>query len=144
MKNLFAFLLAVTMTVLLFGQVKTSVQPDLEIKPVLSTPEKSWQALLLVLKTGETEQVKSVTTNNGFDSLIKYISPSQPPNTFDPTFKTWGENWSKLETKWEKIVTDNKNSKSITLRLEATIKEHIFIFKLTDDGWRMDSWSPVE
>ena len=47
----------------------------------LSTPVKSWQELLFNLITGNSDSVKAVVTANGFESLIKYISPYKE---FDP------------------------------------------------------------
>jgi len=115
---------------------------DLAIRPELSTPEKSWQALLLALKTGETEKVKAVTTNNGFNSLIEHISPSQPPNPLGPTFITWGNTWANCKMEWGQVKTDKVTyQRSITLKLDMKVLEHVFVFILTDDGWRMNSWT---
>jgi hypothetical protein len=76
-------------------------------------------------------------TEQGFNNLIKYVSPTNTSNPFALSFQNWGNSWSKFETKWGQI-----KSNKIELIAGPTIKEHSFVFILTDSGWRLDSWSP--
>ncbi len=105
----------------------------------LSTPEKSWQALLSELKTGMTDSVKSVVTKKGFDNLIKYISPSNESEPFASTFKTWGNMWAGWEIKWGQVHADK-----VELTLGPAVKEHVFTFLNAGTQWKMDSWFPGE
>ncbi len=116
--------------------MKTKIS-DEAIIPSLSTPEKSWQALLAALKSGKSEEVTKVVTEKGFQCLVKYLSPALPPNPFYSTFQTWGKAWSKWETRWGQL----QEGSSIMLKAGSIDKEHIFYFIKTDGGWKMDSWT---
>lgn len=120
----------------LIGENKTGSISDDIIKPSLSTPQKSWQAFLAALKSGSDDEVKAVVTESAFNvySMKMGVSGFSKMQTFV-------EEWSKYETRWEEIITDKNNSRSITLRLGPGNDEHVFIFIYTDDGWRMDSWN---
>ena len=89
----------------------------------LSSPEESWQELLHNLKIGLSDSVKAVVTVNGFESLIKYVSPSNGSNPFIATFQTWGDIWSNLELEWK----ETKGNK-IELNTGPDSKGPIFTF----------------
>ena len=97
----------------------------------LSTPEKSWQALLKALKCGSASSVKSVTTPQGFENLSKYISPSSLDEPFESVFQSWGNMWSNLQLKWKQNDINHTQLKAGT---------HIFTFIKVDEKWKMDSW----
>ncbi|PCJ29379.1 MAG: hypothetical protein COA99_19505 [Moraxellaceae bacterium] len=105
----------------------------------LSTPEKSWSALLHNLKIGNADNVKAVVTQNGFESLIKYISPNNDAEPFSITFQTWANEWSNLELEWSEIEGDK-----VTLKTGPESKDHLFTFLKIGADWKMEFWNPNE
>lgn len=103
----------------------------------LSTPEKSWQELLHNLKIGNSDSVKAVVTINGFESLIKYISPFSRSDPFAGTFQTWGNMWSNCELEWGEIKGNN-----VDLKTGQESSRHLFIFLKIGTEWKMESWDP--
>lgn len=103
----------------------------------LETPEKSWESLLSALKTGSEEEVKKVTTENGFKSLIQRISPYSETDPFGPSFKSWGEGWLNWKVRWLEKSEDKAKANA-----GPEIKEHVFEFIRTENGWKMYNWQP--
>lgn len=102
----------------------------------LLTPEKSWQEILHNLKIGNSDSVKTVVTVNGFQSLIKYISPSFEDDPFTSTFQSWAKMWSNRELEWGEI----KGNK-VELKTGQKSSIHVFTFLKIGTEWKLESWA---
>jgi len=103
----------------------------------LSTPEESWLELLRNLKIGSSDSIKAVVTENGFECLIKYISPYNESDPFTVSFRNWGNMWSNWDTEWGEIK-DNR----VKLKVGQESKDHVFTFLKIGTEWKMEYWDP--
>ena len=102
---------------------------------LLSTPEKSWHALLSALQTGKSDEIKKVVTAKGYNSLsVQDYTDSNP----EPIYQQWGNAWSNLPQGW---WTKGENKSSFIIGPQGP-EQYVFSFIKIDDSWKMDSWTP--
>ena len=103
------------------------------------TTEQAWLSLVDALKSGNTEDVKSQCTVQGFASLISYISPNKEEEPFASVFRTWGQLWTNMKFSTELY----RNGIAFCVARSETARLY-FQFMWTQCGWKFHSWILTE
>jgi len=102
---------------------------------VMMNPQHAWNVLLEALQSGKADKVKNACTENGYVSLISYVSPHNDEDPFASIFVFWGTSWEKMqfstELIWNGIATCIARSETATL---------YFHFMWTEYGWKLHEW----
>lgn len=101
----------------------------------LSTPQKSWKTYLDRMKAGDLDRIKQVVTDKGYASLISVIDKNEQVGTF----RMWGVVWGDWDLQWIEMADEKYTAKA-----GPETKETHLEFVLTNEGWKLDRWSPGE
>ena len=99
--------------------------------PDLSTPESSFESIVELLKSGETEQLESIATPTGIKSLVVLAQQSD----YENGMTSLGEELDASELAWDEITEDIY---FLTARGEG--KVHKMEFTKEEPGWTVYHW----
>lgn|GEM_PF-2695096 len=102
----------------------------------LEPVKKAWKAFLDVLKSGDENKARQLSTNKGYKSLFKFVKPSMPVKE---TLKNLGNRWSNSAIRWQWITQTSVNAS-----IGPEIKESGIDFIKVDNEWKFDNFSPGE
>lgn len=104
---------------------------DLKQRDDFAAVEETWQSLLVALEAGDIQQVRDLTTDNGFADL----RITDDERSLLIHWQVWGTGMAELETRWQR-----EDEHTIAVRVGSE-KVHKFIFIRLDSGeWKLDEW----
>ncbi len=104
------------------------IPADSESNPDISTPEKSFATVVEVLKSGATEQLETIATPTGIQSLIELAQQSD----YENGMSSLGEELDSSELNWE-MITDE----IYFLTARGNDNTHKMEFTKEEPGWML-------
>lgn len=102
---------------------------------VAATPELAFHGLLAAMTANDLPGVQRLTTEKGLASL----DAGRAGSPRSEVFPRWGKAWAGWAVRWKE--RDGAHARA---RLGPEVKEHGLDFVKTDQGWKLDRWSPGE
>lgn len=136
MKKKDIFLKKYLIQVLLFGVIITLVFAFCygSYKQTKEFPIKIWKVLLLTMQEEDFEQLRELSTERGFNSII--VSDNMEISKV--FLRESSKKWSELEVEWTR-VDDN----TVEAEIGSPFRTTKFIFVRDGYTWKLDEWRPT-
>ncbi|HLD36673.1 MAG TPA: hypothetical protein VJC37_08110 [Planctomycetota bacterium] len=131
-KNLLIIIGILCAVIAVAGCDPTPQKETQRIKGSREEVEKSWHEFIAIMKTGDAEKVKAASTERGYNSLL---DPYEKDNK--KRFISFGTSWENYEIRWGKITRNSVSASIGPPKVESPIE-----FIRTENGWKLDYWSP--